>query len=92
MVLVVVLSVDLVKDIIKTNFNRYFKCLDIVDYIVAYRHEVSLKHVMNCRKQNHDPYYEGRINLSGEVTWVLKLLKAEGVIKKYNGRTWEILK
>ncbi|TKJ26205.1 MAG: hypothetical protein CEE42_05180 [Promethearchaeota archaeon Loki_b31] len=42
------LSVDLVKEIIKANFNRYFKCNDIVDYVIAYRNEISLGDVMNC--------------------------------------------
>ena len=87
----VVLSVDLVKEIIKTNFNRYFKCLDIVDCVIANREGVTIKYLMDCRKKYRDPFDKFRGRLCGEVTWVLKLLKAEGVIEKYNGKMWVIL-
>lgn len=85
------LLVDLVKEIIETNFNRYFKCNDIVDYVTAYRNEVSLKDIMNCRKRCHDPYDKGRINLCGEVTWVLKGLRNVGYIEKFNRKMWRVV-
>jgi hypothetical protein len=46
---------------------------------------------MDCRKKCRDPFDKFRGRLCGEVTWVLKLLKAEGVIEKYNGKMWVIL-
>jgi len=86
------LSVDLVKEIINTKFNRYFKCLDIVNFIIAEREEVSLKYLMGCSRMNVDPYDEGRINLSGEVTWVLKSLRNVGYIEKYNRKMWRVVR
>ena len=86
------LSVDLVKRVIENNFNRYFRCSHIVDCVIAEREGVSIKYLMDCRKRFDDPYYKGRINLSGEVTWVLKLLRAEGLIRKYNKKMWVVLK
>ena len=85
------LSVDLVRGIIEANFNRYFKCVDIVDYIMAYRSEVSLRDIMDCRKRHDDPYDKYRVGLSGEVTWVLKGLKNVGYIEKYNGKMWRVV-
>lgn len=79
------------KEIIGANFNRYFKCVDIVDYIIAYRNKISLVDVMNCRKRCHDPYDECRIGLSGEVTWVLKGLRNVGYIEKYNSKMWRVV-
>jgi len=86
-----VLSVDLVKEIIDTKFNRYFKCLDVVDYVIAEREGVSLKYLMDCRKRYRDPYGGGRISLSGEVTWVLKGLENIGYIEKYNRKMWRVV-
>lgn len=86
------LSVDLVRVIIETRFNRYFRCKDVVNYVIADREGVSLKFIMDCRKKFIDPFDDGRVSLSGEVTWVLKGLEGEGYIEKYNRKMWMVVK
>ena len=85
------LSVDFVKGVIEENFNRYFRCMDIVNCIVAVRNGVSLMFVMRCKKRDHDPYENGRTHLRGQVTWVLKGLEKDGYIEKYNKKTWMVV-
>lgn len=82
---------DLVKNIIETNYNRYFKCGDVVNYVIASNHDVSFGHLIDCRKRVIDPYDKYRAGLTIKVARILYILKDAGFIEKYGRSVWRIV-
>ena len=82
---------ELVKEIIDTNYNRFFKCAGVVNYIIAQENEVSFGYLMNCRKRLNDPFEKYRRGLTVRVARVLSSLKNEGYIEKYGRYVWRIV-
>ena len=82
---------ELVKDIIETHYNRFFKCGGIVNYIIAQENEVSFSYLMDCRKRVNDPFDKYRRGLAIRVARVLGSLKNEGYIEKYSSSLWRIV-
>lgn len=85
-------GLELVKKLIETNYNRYFKCADVVDDVIAHQNGVSVKYLMDCRKCHHDPYDKFRRGMTVRVAKVLAKLRDSGVIERYNSRSWRIVK
>lgn len=83
--------IELVKQFIDTNYNRFFKCADIVNDVIAEQNGVSLKYLMDCRKCHDDPFDKHRRGLTTKVGKVLGKLRDEGYIEKYNHRIWRIV-
>lgn len=82
---------DLVKEIIETKYNRFFKCADVVNYIIAEQNGVSFKYLMDCRKRIEDPFDQFRRGLTVKVARQLAKLRDNGFIEKYSSQVWRIV-
>ena len=86
------ISLELIKEFIESNYNRYFKCADIVNDVIAHQNGISVKHLLDCRKCHDDPYDKFRRGLTVKVAKMLGKLRDAGFIERYNRRSWRIVK
>lgn len=84
----IIINVDLVRSCIEKNYNRYFKCSDIVNDIIAIQNGTTIKYLMDCCKCSYDPFNQYRRSLSVKVGKRLSVLRNEGFIEKYGARSW----
>lgn len=86
------LKIEGIKNIIDTNYNRFFKCADIVNDVIAVEHNVTIRDLMDCRKRVEDPFAKYRRGLSVQIARVLVKLRDAGYIEKYGRYVWRIVK
>lgn len=79
---------DVCRELIETKYNRYFSAAALVDEVCAKVHDVSLKAILNARKQAFDPFRKDRSLLRHRIIYILRKLEDQGEIAKYNKSTW----
>ena len=77
-----------IKGLIDGNYNCYFKCADLVNDVIADKNNVSIGHLVDCRKRSLDPFDKFRRGLTVKIARVLSQLRDSGEIEKYSRYVW----
>lgn len=79
--------------LIKANHQKYFRCKQLADDVLALQYDVPLKYIMDCKRRyaSGDPYAKDRTKLIHQIIHILHDLEKEDKIEKYNQKFWRIL-